>query len=202
LAKGDYCAAVVYDWIDGTDVAELHGHWAPDQYANLLAILCLRYNNALLGVERNNHGHAVLLALQQIEHYPNLYRHNEYDQIARKVLARPPGWQTSSKSKPIMIDGLAVAIREMGGSEPARPPYRNKYFVTECRTYTVDGHTGNTGASGSMHDDRIIAYAIAEQIRKVATTSAVPFVSPGGDTKAAQFSGSDSRDEERARWDY
>ena len=159
LPKGDYSAAVVEDVATGTDVAELHGHWAPDEFAHHLATLGRQYGTALLGVERNNHGHAVLLALQKIERYPNLYRHAEYDaRHPESLAAHPVGWQTSSKSKPLMIDALAETIRE-------RRPYRNAEFVAEARVYTVLDN-GDTAASGDLHDDRVIAYAIAEQMRR------------------------------------
>lgn len=160
LLKGDYSAAVIFDVASGVEVAELHGHWPPDDFAHYLAMLGRQYGTALLGVERNNHGHAVLLALQKIEHYPALYRHAEYDarhpQQAGAVA--PVGWQTSSKSKPLMIDALAETIRE-------RRPYRNALFIAEARVYTILDN-GDTAASGDMHDDRVIAYAIAEQVRR------------------------------------
>ncbi|MFI5314020.1 MAG: terminase large subunit domain-containing protein [Candidatus Dormibacteria bacterium] len=160
LPKGDYSTAVIQDVATGTEVAELHGHWQPDEFAHHLAVLCRRYGNAFLGVERNNHGHAVLLALQKIEHYPNLYRHAEYDARTPQTpgAVHPAGWQTSSKSKPLMIDALAETIRE-------RRPYRNALFIAEARVYTILDN-GDTAASGDMHDDRVVAYAIAEQMRR------------------------------------
>lgn len=169
LAKGDYDAAVILDWETGQEVAALHGHWPMDVYAAHLARLCSRYNMALLGVERNNHGHSVLLALQTIERYPSasLYRHTEYDAKNQGASEGHVGWQTSTKSKPIMIDALATAVREMGASPPAREPaYRNRSFVGEARTYAVLDN-GGTGASGSLNDDWVVAYAIAEQMRAV-----------------------------------
>lgn len=164
LAHGDYSAAVVMDYADGTEVAELHGHWPPEVYAAHLAALATRYNRALLGVERNNHGHAVLLALTALEHYTHLYRHVEYDRVRKTASQGPIGWQTSSKSKPIMIDGLATAIRE-------GRPFRNRAFVAEARTYAVL-ENGDMGAQGALFDDRVVAYGIAEQLRKRSVVSA------------------------------
>jgi hypothetical protein len=164
LAKGDYSSCTILDWEDGTEVAELHGHWPPELFAAHMARVCTRYHHALLGVERNNHGHAVLLALEKIERYRNLYHHVEYDAASKTTLARPAGWTTSSKSKPIMIDALATAILEERG-------YRNRLFIAEARTYAMT-EKGDTAASGDQHDDRVVSYAIAEQMRKQATVSA------------------------------
>jgi hypothetical protein len=118
----------------------------------------------LLAVERNNHGHAVLLALQSIEQYKPLYRHTEYDRITKQTYHGPLGWATTSKSKPIMIDALATAIRE-------RRPFRNAHFLTEARAFALHDD-GSMAASGQMHDDRIISMSIAEMLRKQRPVSA------------------------------
>lgn len=165
LPKGDYSVGVVLDWHTGAEVAELHGHWSPEEFAAHLTTVCRLYGSPLLAVEKNNHGHAVLLALTSLHQYPKLYYHQEYDQQAATQLLRP-GWQTSSKSKPLMIDGLSQAISE-------RRAFRNALFVGEARTYAI-GPNGDTGASGKRddvnapHDDRVVAYAIAEMMRKYA----------------------------------
>jgi hypothetical protein len=146
----------VLDWETGLEVAELHGKWPPEVFAQHLNHLCRWYNDAFLGVEKNNHGHAVLLALTTLHDYPNLYEHINYDATGN---ASPRvGWATDSRSKPIMIDALAQTIRE-------RRPWRNAGFVGEARTYVLKDN-GDTGASGSLHDDRVVAYAIAEMLRR------------------------------------
>ena len=47
------------------------------------------YNRALLAVERNNHGHAVLAYLSSTRKYENLYCYNGQ-----------PGWLTTTTSRP------------------------------------------------------------------------------------------------------
>jgi len=162
LPKGDYDAAVIADFQTGVEVAELHGHWEPETYAHHLATTCTTYNRALIGVERNNHGHAVLLALKSIEKYPALYKHRDYD--AGVGANERIGWPTNTKTKPIMIDALAITIKE-------HRPYRNASFVSEARTYVVLDN-GGTAASGNLKDDRVMAYAIVEQLRSVPTVGA------------------------------
>lgn len=157
LPKGDYSAAAVIDYHTGLDVACLHGHMPPEQFAERLAAVGRWYNDAYMGVERNNHGHAVLLALTAIHQYPALYYHQEYD--ATEPVPRA-GWQTTPRSKPIMVDALAEVIR-------SRRPYRNGRFVGEALTYVVIDN-GDTAASGDMHDDLVIAYALAEMMRRYA----------------------------------
>jgi hypothetical protein len=57
-----------------------------------------------------------------------------------------------------MIDALATAIRE-------RRPFRNAALIGEAHTYVVKDN-GDTAASGNLHDDRIMAYAIAEMLQR------------------------------------
>jgi len=155
LARGDYSAAIVIDSATGLDVAELHGHFPPAEFAACLNDLGYWYNTALIGVERNNHGGTVLLELGPRHGYPNLYAHAEFDATGN---ATPrPGWPTTTRTKPIAIDGLGQAIAE-------RWPFRNAAFVGECRTYVVKD-SGETAASGNLHDDRVMAASIALAIR-------------------------------------
>ncbi len=156
LVTRDYDAAVILDHARGVEAAALHGHWEPLTFAHYLARLCRSYNCATLAVERNTPGPAVLLALTEIEHYPTLYQHTDYDQAegARERV----GWPTNTKTKPIMIAALALAIME-------RRPYRDAAFIAEARTYAIKDN-GATGASGNLHDDRVMAMGIAEQVRQ------------------------------------
>ncbi len=166
LPHGDYDAAVILDWQTGVEVAEVHGHWEAGVYAHHLAAACRRYNNALIAVEQNNHGGTVLHVLKTDERYPALYAYEGMDAPAPPANARAVtqddgklGWPTNRATKPVIIDGLAMTIKE-------RRPFRNVAFVGEARTYVVkDG--GKTGASGQLHDDRVMAYAIAEQVRSL-----------------------------------
>jgi len=54
----------------------------------------------LVAVERNNHGHAVILELNESPELPNLYVHKD-DKL---------GWLTDRISRPLMIDGFIDAV--------------------------------------------------------------------------------------------
>jgi hypothetical protein len=144
--EGDYSCAEVIDRQLGTQCAELHGHWRPRELAQKLVELGKEYSTALLAVERNNHGHAVLACLRTLA-YPNVYVQKKQD-----------GWWTSAVSRPAMIENLAAALME----EPGR--FRSPRLLNECRTFVRDGD-GNTGAAQGTHDDCVIALAIAWAVR-------------------------------------
>ena len=61
---GDYACAEVIDRQTAMQCAELHGHYSPRELALKLIELGKAYNNALLVVERNNHGYGVLANLR------------------------------------------------------------------------------------------------------------------------------------------
>ncbi len=152
LAHGDPSSAVVLEEATGEQVAELHGRLPPAQFARLLGALGYYYLEALLGVERNNHGHSALNTLMNEVQYSNLYRHIDYHDP--RNYGQLPGWPTNAKTKPVMIDDLDEAIAE------GHLRVHSAELVRECLTYVVDD-AGATGAQPGHHDDRVIAAAIA-----------------------------------------
>ncbi|WP_066018152.1 hypothetical protein [Endozoicomonas atrinae] len=151
---GDYSTIDVCDR-DGYQVAHWHGHVAPDDLGKMLNHLGRYYHNALIGVERNNHGLTTLTKLKDLK-YPNLYMETTVDQRSQKRTKRL-GWQTTTKSKPLMIDHLAALLRD------GESGICNKDTVTECQTYVIEDN-GATNAQEGCFDDRVISYAIAQQM--------------------------------------
>jgi hypothetical protein len=157
LARGDPSAACVVHEATGEQVAELHGRIPPAQFARLLGALGRYYRNALVAIERNNRGHSALNTLLNEVHYANVYRHVDYHDP--HSYGHLPGWPTNAKTKPVMIDDLDEAIAE------GHLRLHSAELVRECLTYVVDD-AGATGAQPGHHDDRVIAAAIAWQLRQ------------------------------------
>jgi len=157
LAHGDPSAACVLDKETGEQVAELHGRIAPGRFARLLAGLGMLYLEAELAVERNGHGYTTLEALHSTLNYVPLYRHRRYDQSGSggEVL----GWPTNAQTKPVMIDDLAEAIAE------GHLLIHSEGLADECLTF-ITTDSGSREAQPGKHDDRVIAAAIAWQVRK------------------------------------
>lgn len=141
LERGDYSAAVLIDDRTWEELACLHGHWEPDEFAGHLRALAEVYG-AWIAPERNNHGHAVLLALK----------------LAGAKVApghdRKRGWLTNFQTKPQAIDLLATALRD------GLAVVRTQATLDELRIYTVLAD-GKTSAPEGYHDDRVMAWAIA-----------------------------------------
>lgn len=145
LEHGDYSAATLVDAETWEEIAHLHGHWEPDEFAAHLWTLARAYG-AEIAVERNNHGHAVLLALKHLK--------------ARRVvrgLDKKAGWLTNSQTKPQGIDLLARALRD------GLAKVRTQASLDEMQIYRIDTD-GSTGAPSNYYDDRVMTWSIALQV--------------------------------------
>jgi hypothetical protein len=153
LEYGDYSSAHVINIITGNVDAEWHGHTDADTFGDVLNALGRWYNTALLGVENNNHGLTTLTRLKQLK-YPRLYYSKTFDQRTQTT-TRKMGWSTTTKTKPLMVDGLHTALREKAvhvlGAET----------ISELKTYIRDDR-GRT--NGQPFDDRVVSLAIAVQM--------------------------------------
>ena len=139
---GDYACAQVIDRKTAMQCAELHGHYSPREMALKSIELARMYNEALLVVERNNHGHGVLANLRAAG-YENVFRDGSQD-----------GWLTSAVTKPAMIENLAAGLA-------IKPElFQSERLLAECRTFIRRADGGSGGISGS-HDDCVMAMAIA-----------------------------------------
>lgn len=129
------------------------------------------YNRALLGVERNNHGHAILLGLTDTCKYPNLYREKPREPIDRTnyrntIAPLRFGWETNSVTKPIMMDRLKLALE--GNSEDDEDSFAPLLHFLDVEflkeTLNIVEEKRKIGARVGKHDDLVMAYAIALQM--------------------------------------
>lgn len=158
LARGDYSSAHVIDARSGLVVAHWHGHVDPDKFGEeVLYALGFFYNEALIGVESNNHGLTTLTALNK-NNYHNLYRQRRLNQRHAQT-TETLGWKTTVLTKPLAIDELNASLRD-GVVE-----LRDELTMAELKTYV---RHDNGSMSGSPHDDRVMSLAIANQMLKYA----------------------------------
>jgi hypothetical protein len=150
--EGDYACAQVIERRTGIQCAELCGHFPPRELAHKLVELGCMYNDALLVVERNNHGYGVLAHLRA-EGCLNVYHEGGQD-----------GWLTSAVSRPAMIENLAAGLATAPGL------FRSARLLNECRTF-VRQPDGSSGAMAGAHDDCVMAMAIALGARRAGAGS-------------------------------
>ena len=109
LEGGDYSTAFVLDK-DLRQCAQWKGRIDPDEFGNLLCRLGEYYNNALLAVEKNNHGHATMAAIKN-KNYTNVYSETIKEQHSEGY-TKKIGWHTNAKTKMLMLDEFVGAVRD------------------------------------------------------------------------------------------
>lgn len=151
LEKGDYCSLDIHNE-QGVQVGHYHGKVDPSTFAYLLNCVGRYFNNAFLGPERNNHGHAVMQKLKELN-YPNLYRQEEFEEHTERATDKV-GWLTTLKTKPIIIGNLGNQIIEENTGILCA------HTIDQCLTYVYDPK-GAMGARDGCFDDCVMSYAIA-----------------------------------------
>lgn len=156
LEHGDYSSAHVISTLHDRVVAKWHGRIDPDLFGELLARLGRYYNTAFIGVEVNNHGLTTNKALQRVG-YPRIYQRKRLDGPRKfRKTVDSIGWLTTRVSKPLMIDELAMELRNQLIIEDSET-------IGELLTYVRDD---KGQMSGSPFDDQVISLAIANQMRQ------------------------------------
>jgi hypothetical protein len=157
LAHGDYSSADVLELPDGIQVAQWHGHVAPDRFGEIIYWLAMRYNKAFVGVEVNNHGLTTVTKLRDMN-YPSLYARRVLDDRGSDSKeTKKVGWETTSKSKYKIIDLLAAELREKTHGLSCAETVR------EMMTYIVNEKGGYEAQLG-CYDDRVMSRAIAGEM--------------------------------------
>jgi hypothetical protein len=170
VARGDgsdYSTAQVIDLDEVEQVAEYKGKLGTTEFAHLLMSIATMYNQALLVVERENHGWAVI---QQIinKQYPLLFymsKDRQVIEVERNLTNRHhaedkklvPGFTTSMKTRPLIIDKLDTYMREK------QVKIHSLRLLTELETFIWDN--GKAQAMEGYNDDLTMAAGIGLWIR-------------------------------------
>lgn len=161
LQTSDWSSATVLERDSGEQIAVLRGRWTPDVYATKVDRLARHYAMhatpslrfpVIVGIERNNHGHAVLLALVA------LHKGSAPYQIYRAKDKRV-GWLTTNASRPVLIDQLEAALRTSG------LVLHDAGTVDQFSTFAYNDD-GRPEAQEGYHDDDVLAVGIAWQLRR------------------------------------
>jgi hypothetical protein len=147
----DDSALTVLDRDTAGEVAALAGKYEPAVFSSYLTQIGMWYKRAGTLVERNNHGHAVLLELRNLGKAQIL---NGQD--------GKPGWLTVQRSKALAYDNAAETLRK--GAAVIRS------FRTMTQLGAIDGAT--LAAPEGQHDDRAMSFVLALQAMNTGKTRA------------------------------
>lgn len=174
VARGDskdYSAFHIFDLDDMRQVAEYKGFMDPKEYGKWLTIMGNYYNDALVVVENNNIGYATAQAIIDIG-YKNLfwsYKNPEYVDEQVHLLQNydtqdrskmTPGFTTTSKTRPLIIEKLQEYFRENSII------IKSERSCAEMDTFIWNGSRAE--AQEGYNDDLIMSMGIGCWIRDTA----------------------------------
>ncbi len=171
VARGDgkdYSTAIVFCTETMTAVAEYKGKCTPDIFSRVLYDLGVEYGNALLVVENNTVGFAVLEKLRESE-YPNLYysiksTHEFVEEYqAENMNNAVAGFSMTSKTRPLIVAKMEEFIRN------GLITLYSARMLSEMRTFIWNN--GRPEAMRSYNDDLIMACAVGCWIRDTALSA-------------------------------
>ena len=146
-------------------VAEYQGKTTPDIFARVLVDVANEYGQALLVVENNSVGFAVLEKLREIP-YPNLYHsvkstHEFVESFQAEQMSNTvAGFTMTSKTRPLIVAKMEEFIRN-----GLIKIYSTRLF-SEMKTFVWNN--GRAEAMRSYNDDLIVACAIGCWVRDTA----------------------------------
>jgi len=151
----DFSVAQVINARTMEQVAVWHGRIPADSFAKELERLAYFYNTALLGVERNNQGIATLVVLNQL-YYPMLFFREDVSDLGESSASKL-GWETNTKTRPIMITDLGMFIRNRDLK------INDEDTIKELMTFAKNAK-GKDEAQAGCFDDRVMSLAVAGQM--------------------------------------
>ena len=161
----DPCGLGIMD-PEGRQCASVHGLFNPRVLAHHIVRMHKMYNGALVGIERENHGHAVLLKVMDLglrqSHRKGgrLYYHSGSKGKTDEEKRQKAGWSTNAVTRPLMLDGL----NEWLDVEDPEIRVNDRHFLSECYSFRLQGK-GRWEHDPGCHDDTIFKWAVANQMR-------------------------------------
>jgi hypothetical protein len=147
---------VVLDYDSWEEVCCWAGKIEADAMATGIAKVAKWYGGARVMVERNNHGHAVILALRKLHSGIRLMEGHDAlrrkpGEVSRGEGARKYGWLQNVKGKPLMYDWMSQALRDG----------ECVIHTQEVALQLSDIEAETLSAPEGMHDDFATAFALA-----------------------------------------
>ena len=152
----DYSVLVVVDKASNEVVATYRAKADPDELAYRAMQVGSYYNNAKVAIENDKFGFAANAKLKTI--YSNIYFQRTFNKVQNKNVDQF-GWNTTAVTRPMMLAQMQEEIRE--GSAVLNDPI----LIRECLTFIKNPETKKAEAQEGMHDDMVMARAIAGQLR-------------------------------------
>ena len=166
---GDYSAFHIIDTENYEQVAEYKGKLNTDDYSRLIFNTAIEYNNAFIIIENASVGHAVVMKVLELG-YQNMFwtirdinnvNSTNVSQFRYDIYNLPknavPGFTTSSRTRPLMIEKMEEDLRNHEFILHSRRTYN------ELEVFIYDG--GKPVAMSGYNDDLVMSLAIGLYVR-------------------------------------
>jgi len=188
----DYYTGKVIDNTNGRTAATLRKQLIDeDLYAEQILALAIYYNEALIGIE-TNYSRYPIRVIQKFG-YTNLYMRERVDEISDRV-ETVPGFETTKKTKPIIIAELVLLMRQ-------DPTIEVDVDTLKEMTTFVKKENGKMEAIDGAHDDLVMAKAIAHFISSQQSHLWVKVEVEENDFIEKNFKSEDESDGEFMNWE-
>ena len=166
VARGDgkdYSTIQIIDAIELTQVAEFQSKITSDRFAEVILPAAMMYNDAYVAIEANNMGLTTCYYLHKTHKYKNVHKSKSIQQMQGGPRDKRwsvdegdeiPGFQTTSKSRPFLVDSLRKYMREK------EVQIKSPRIMSEFETFIIKP-SGKAEHEKGANDDLIIAFAIA-----------------------------------------
>ena len=136
-------------------VAEFYSNTCPPHiFAQIVVQTAKIYNTALVVVESQSAGLAVLNKLQHDFYYENIFR-------TTQGKSEKPGIKTTSANRPMFLEALQTRLLNSSIA------IRSKRFIKELKTFIYNKTTRKAQASKGFHDDAIMALCLSLYARDI-----------------------------------
>lgn len=162
-ASGDWDHVTVVDIASMEQVAEWRGKVELDVLSEVVIMIALYYNNAVLAPEVSGLGAGLIAMINQTKYW-NMYRRKTVDSLAIQQMTI--GWDTNRKTKPAMVGLMQKALKD--GYIKIRSQRVLEEMVAYRRTITKspDGHDSSAKMSAppGKNDDACVSMMIANAV--------------------------------------
>lgn len=150
----DESAIDIIDLSTGEQVWHWSGKCSVPMLAEKVEIYAKKYNNAFVIPESNNHGFSLIHLLK--DRRLNIYKRERFEGPRTRKIDRL-GWQTTKRTKPLMISAVTTAIFEEDII------INHKKTIAQMKTFITDPDSGTMKAAHGKLDDCIISLCLAWQ---------------------------------------
>lgn len=138
---------------EGEQVAEFYNNkLKPYEMAEIINEIGIYYNKGLVTIEKASGGHSAIERLRYDYHYMNMTKYKTYDE--RNKLVWQVGFDTNNKTKSMIINDFVELF------EVRQLKINSRRLLQEMKVFEINDN-GKMGATGSNHDDSVMAMALA-----------------------------------------